>query len=104
LPPACYLTRILVMETLPLATVKAQLSSLVDQVEDTHERVLITRNGKPAAVLISPDDLEGLEETLDILSDKETMKRLRQSDADIEAGRVAELTKDEALKLIKRGR
>jgi antitoxin YefM len=92
------------METLPLATVKAQLSSLVDQVEDTHERVLITRNGKPAAVLISPDDLEGLEETLDILSDKETMKRLRQSDADIEAGRVAELTKDEALKLIKRGR
>jgi hypothetical protein len=61
-------------------------------------------NGKPAAVLISPDDLEGLEETLDILSDKETLKRLRQSDADIEAGRVEELNKDEALKLIKRSR
>ena len=91
----------MVIETLPLATVKAQLSSLVDQVEDTHERVLITRNGRPAAVLISPDDLEGLEETLDILSDKETLKRFRQSDADIKAGRVEELTKDEALKLIK---
>jgi prevent-host-death family protein len=92
------------METLPLATVKAQLSSLIDQVEHTHQRVVITRNGKPAAVLISPDDLEGLEETLDILSDKETMKRIRQSQADIEAGRVEELTKDDALKLINRSR
>ena len=98
------MTRILVMETLPLATVKAQLSRLVDQVEGTHERVLITRNGKPAAMLISPDDVESLEETLDILSDKATMASLRASAADIEAGDVVELTKDEALQLIKRGR
>jgi antitoxin YefM len=92
------------METLPLATVKAQLSSLVDQVEDTHQRVVITRNGKPAAILISPDDLEGLEETLEILSGKETMKRLRQSEADIKAGRVEKLTKEGARKLINRSR
>ncbi len=98
------MTRILVMETLPLATVKAQLSSLVDQVEDTHQRVVITRNGKPAAILISPDDLEGLEETLEILSDKETMKRIRQSQADIKAGRVETLTKEDAHKLINRRR
>jgi prevent-host-death family protein len=50
------------MEALSFATVEAQLSSLVDEVQDTHGRVLITRNGKPAAVLIGPDDLEGLEE------------------------------------------
>lgn len=99
-----YVTRILVMETLPLATVKAQLSSLVDQVEDTHQRVVITRNGKPAAMLISLDDIEGLEETLEILSDKETMKRIKQSEADIKAGRVEVLTKEDASKLIKRGR
>jgi prevent-host-death family protein len=92
------------METLPLATVKAQLSSLVDQVEDTHQRVVITRNGKPAAMLISLDDIEGLEETLEILSDKETMKRIKQSEADIKAGRVEVLTKEDASKLIKRGR
>lgn len=97
-------TRILVMDTLPLATVKAQLSSLVDQVEDTHQRVVITRNGKPAAMLISLDDIEGLEETLEILSDKETMKRIKQSEADIKAGRVEVLTKEDASKLINRGR
>ncbi|HWA64820.1 MAG TPA: type II toxin-antitoxin system Phd/YefM family antitoxin [Mycobacteriales bacterium] len=92
------------METLPLATVKAQLSSLVDQVEDTHQRVVITRNGKPAAMLISLDDIEGLEETLEILSDNETMKQIRQSHADIKAGRVETLTKEDAHKLINRGR
>ncbi len=90
-------TRIMVMETLPLATVKAQLSALVDQVEGTHQRVVITRNGKPAAVLISPDDLEGLEETLDILSDEAAMTRIRQAHAEIQAGGAEELTKDEAL-------
>ncbi len=76
------------METLPLATVKAQLSNLVDQVEDTHDRVLITRNGKPAAVLISPEELESLEETLEILSDPAAMKRIRKSQREVEQGDV----------------
>jgi antitoxin YefM len=81
-------TIILVMETLPLATVKAQLSNLVDQVEDTHDRVLITRNGKPAAILISPEDLESLEETLEILSDPAAMKRIRKAQREVERGEV----------------
>ena len=51
----------------------------MDQVEDTHNRVLITRNGKPAAVLMSPEDLESLEETLEILSDPAVMKRIRKA-------------------------
>ncbi len=50
------------METLPLSDVRSTLSSIVERVEGTHERVLVTRNGRPAAVLISPEDLEGLEE------------------------------------------
>lgn len=82
------MTRILVMDTLPLATVKAQLSSLVDQVEDTHQRVLITRNGKPAAVLVSPDDLESLEETVEILSDPAAMKRIRKAQQEAAKGEV----------------
>lgn len=82
------MTIILVMETLPLATVKAQLSNLVDQVEDTHDRVLITRNGKPAAILISPEDLESLEETLEILSDPAAMKRIRKARREVERGEV----------------
>jgi antitoxin YefM len=51
-------------ETLPLATVKAHLSQLVDRVSEQHDQVIVTRNGRPAAVLLSPDDLEGLKETL----------------------------------------
>ena len=59
---------------------------------DTHERVVITRNGKPAAVLISPDDLASLEETLEILSDKALMERVAKGKAEIDAGETVELT------------
>lgn len=52
------------METLPLAAVRAQLSKYVEQVVSTHERVTITRNGRPSAVLISAEDLEAMQETL----------------------------------------
>ena len=62
-----------------LATVKAQLSAFVDSVEGTHERVVITRNGEPAAVLISPEDLESLEETIAILSDPEAMAEIDEA-------------------------
>lgn len=81
-------TIILVMETLPLATVKARLSALVDQVEDSQERIVITRNGRPAAVLISIDELEGLEETLEIMADPATTRRLRKAQSEIERGDV----------------
>src|SRR5450759_5190960 len=75
------MTRIMVMTTTSLANVKARLSAFVDSVHDTHERVTITRNGEPAAVLISPDDLESLEETIAILSDPQAMADIRESDA-----------------------
>lgn len=70
-----------------LAEVKAHLSAYVDQVEQQHERVVITRNGRPAALLISPDELEALEDTLDLLSDPEAMAELAEAKADIAAGR-----------------
>jgi antitoxin YefM len=57
-------TRILHMKTTSLADVRTQLSRYVEDVATTHERVIITKNGKPAAVLISAEDLEALEETL----------------------------------------
>jgi prevent-host-death family protein len=52
-----------------LATVRARLSAFVDSVDGTHERIVITRNGEPAAVLISPEDLKSLEESIALLSD-----------------------------------
>jgi prevent-host-death family protein len=77
--------------TTSLANVKAHLSAIVGSVHDTHERVVITRNGEPAAVLVSPDDLASLEETLDILSDKALMAQVAQARAEIDAGETVEL-------------
>jgi antitoxin YefM len=80
-------TTIVVMsETLPLSSVKAHLSELVDRVEDQHDRVVLTRNGKPAAVLISADDLESLEETLSILSDPTLMEQIHESEQELADG------------------
>jgi prevent-host-death family protein len=65
------------MEALPLATVKAKLSEVVDRVERQQDRVTITRNGRPVAVIVGVDDLEGLEETLEILSDRRLVKKIQ---------------------------
>ncbi len=82
------MTIIMVMaETLPLADVKARFSELADRVEKQHERIVVTRNGRPAVVLVSPDDLESLEETLSILSNPELSKKIRAGMREIAAGR-----------------
>ncbi len=81
------MTRIWVMtETLSLSYVKAHLSELTDRVEGEHDRVVVTRKGRPAAVLLSPDDLESLEETLAVLSDPALMAQIRESQAELERG------------------
>jgi len=86
------MTRIMVMsDVLPLSSVKAHLSEVVDRVELEHERVVLTRNGKAAAVLISTDDLEGLEETLAILSDPTLREQIREGEAAAAAGDTATL-------------
>ncbi|HUF85645.1 MAG TPA: type II toxin-antitoxin system Phd/YefM family antitoxin [Acidimicrobiia bacterium] len=72
---------------LPLAEIKKRLSEIVDGVEQRHDRVLLTRNGRPAAVILSPDDLESLEETLEILSNPEAMREIREAEAEIDRGK-----------------
>lgn len=73
-------TTILVMSaTLPLAQVKSKFSEMIDRVEHTHDRIVVTRNGRPAAVMISPDDLASLEDTLEMLSDPEAMRELTEA-------------------------
>ncbi len=87
-------TIIMVMSrTLPLSEVKAKLSEVVDEVVTTQERVTVTRNGRPVAVVLSTDDLEAIEETLAILSDPAAMAEIQQGRAAIASGDVA--TKDE---------
>ncbi|MGH9271811.1 MAG: type II toxin-antitoxin system Phd/YefM family antitoxin [Ilumatobacteraceae bacterium] len=84
------MTRIMVMsETLPLAEVKAKLSEMVDRVEHTRDRITVTRNGRPAAVLISPDELASLEDTLELLSDPAAMEQLRAAEAAVADGDFA---------------
>jgi antitoxin YefM len=77
------------MTTLPLGEAKAHLSEIVGRVHEHHERVTVTVHGRPSAVLLAVEDLEQLEETITVLSDPATMRRLAESDA--------ELARDEAV-------
>ena len=80
------LVRLLTMTTLPLGEAKAHLSELVGRVHDHHERITVTVHGRPSAILVAVEDLEQLEETLAILRDAETMRRLAESDAELARG------------------
>ena len=71
-----------------LRTVRDGFSDFVDRVCRHHERIVVTRNGTPAAVLISPEDLESLEETLAILSDPEEMAAIAEGMQALERGDV----------------
>jgi antitoxin YefM len=86
----------------PLAEVKNRLSEVVERLEREHGRVVITKHGRPAAVMLSLEDLESLEETLAILSDPELMAAVREADADVAAGGTTRLSKQEALAEIER--
>jgi prevent-host-death family protein len=76
----------LVMPTHPLASVKSHFSAIVDSVHDTHERVIVTKNGRPSVVVVAVDDLESLEETLAILRDEQTMRELTQAEQEVTSG------------------
>jgi prevent-host-death family protein len=80
-------------QVLPLAEIKAHLSEVVDRVEREHERVVLTRNGRPAAVIMSPEDLEALEDSLELLSDPRAAKDIAAGRDDVARGRV--VTADE---------
>lgn len=66
-------------EMLPFSEAKAQLSALAERVQQQHDRIVVTRHGRPAFVLMNPDDLDALEETIEILRDPELTESLRRS-------------------------
>ncbi len=74
------------MPTVPLSEAKAQLARLLKEVEQLGESVVITRSGRPAGVLLSVDEYEGLLETLDILVDPELAAAVRRGLDDIARG------------------
>jgi prevent-host-death family protein len=71
---------------LPMSEVKARLPELVTGVAEREEEIVVTRNGKPAAMLVSYAEYERLKETLDVLSDPELMRQIRQSEAYFASG------------------
>jgi antitoxin YefM len=84
-------------ERMSLADVKSHLSEVVEDVETEHRRVVITKHGQPAAILIAAEDLEALEDTLDILSDSDAVASIGRSLDDESTGRVERLTKEQAV-------
>ena len=73
---------------IPLTEVRATLSDLVDQIEDGGEHVVITRKGRPVALMLSPDEWESVELTLETLGDSELLDQLERGERDVEAGRL----------------
>jgi prevent-host-death family protein len=76
------------MSTIPLSEVKARLSEIAEEVDRTHERVHVTRNGRDYVVLLSSTDLESLEATIELLQDETAMARVREGEAALAAGDV----------------
>jgi prevent-host-death family protein len=83
------------MKTLSLSEAKMKLSSLVDSVYRTDEEVIITKNGSPAAVLISPDEFEGWKETVAIRSDPAFMDEIKKGLAALKKGKAKLYTLEE---------
>jgi len=86
----------------PLADAKNRLSEVVERLEREHGRVVITKHGRPAVVMLSIEDLESLEETLEILSDPALMREIHRADREVKAGNTVRLTRDETLERISR--
>ena len=73
---------------MPSTEVRTKLKKLLDEVDETKTRVIITKKGRAKAAIVSIDELEGWDETLDILANKEEVRAIRSGLADIAAGRI----------------
>ena len=76
------------MSTMPLSEVKARLAEIADEVDRTHERVHVTRNGRDYVVLVAAEDLESLEATIELLQVEAAMRRRREVEAEVAAGNL----------------
>jgi prevent-host-death family protein len=76
------------MSTQPLAAVKADFSQVIDDVAGTHERVTVTRNGSPVAVILAVEDYESMMEALEILSDRQAVADVREAEQQMAQGEV----------------
>ncbi|MQA75684.1 MAG: type II toxin-antitoxin system prevent-host-death family antitoxin [Solirubrobacterales bacterium] len=75
-------------KVVPFTEARSTLSELLDEVNERHEHVVITRKGRPAGVVLSSEEYEAIAETLEILEDDDTLEALRDSEADVREGRL----------------
>ena len=83
------------MKTLPLSEVKMKLSAIVDSVHATEQEVMITKNGRPGAVLVSPDEFDSWKETVTVKSDAELMTEINEGIAALKKRKVRLYTLEE---------
>lgn len=74
-----------------LKQLRPQLPSVIKSIDSKLDRYIVTKRGKPVAVMMSPDDYEGLLETIEILSDKQAVKRIKRAKQEIKAGKTVSL-------------
>jgi antitoxin YefM len=97
-----HLATVLAVGTVPLSEARDQLSALIDEVVRTHDTVTITRNGVPAAVVLSADEYDSILETLELLNDPIDRERLEEAEASLIDGDTT--TRDEMAALIRQYR
>jgi prevent-host-death family protein len=85
------------MNTLSVSEAKMKLSALVDSVKATDEEVVITKNGRPVAVLVSPDEFESWRETIKIRSDSDLMKEIKNGLESLKKKKASLYTLEELL-------
>ena len=78
------------MATAPLTEVRDRLSEILDDVSSQGTEWIITRHGRPVAVIVGAEEYESLIETLNILADDDTMEALAEAETDVAEGRVNE--------------
>ena len=83
------------MKTLSISEAKMKLSALIDSIGVTDQEVIITKNGRPAAVLVSPDEFEGWRETLAVRSDSELMEEIKAGLSTLKKKKASLYTLDE---------
>ena len=77
--------------TVALSEARERLSEIVEEVATTGGDFIISRHGRPMAVLLAKDEYESLIETLNILSDNDAMNAIREAEADLVSGNLIEL-------------
>jgi prevent-host-death family protein len=84
-------------EHLSLADVKNRLSEVIERLEREHGRVVVTKHGRPAVVMLSIEDLESLEETLEVISNPALLDAIREGERDVVTARTERLSREAAL-------